>query len=122
MSNSIAFIAPYEKIGKLFSEICQEFNKKIIKIGYLEDGACQAAGLEEQGDIDVVISRGGTAIAIKRKVTDLPVVEVRIGGFDLIWVLHQARQETNRVAVVDFYPFTYGIKGSGDIMNMILKY
>ena len=122
MSNSIAFIAPYKKMGELFSEICQEFNKKIIiKIGDLEEGAHQAVELEEQGIIDVVISRGGTAIAIKRKVTNLPVVEVQVSGFDLIRVLHQARQETNRVAVVGFYPFTYGIKGLGDIMNIDIK-
>jgi len=122
MSYSIAFIAPYKKMGELFSEICQEFNKKIIiKIGDLEEGARQAVELEEQGAIDVVISRGGTAIAIKKKVTNLPVVEVQISGFDLIRALHQARKETNKVAVVGFYPFTYGIKGLGDIMNIDIE-
>ena len=122
MSCSIAFIAPYKKMGELFSEICQEFNKKIIiKNGDLEEGAHQAVELEEQGVIDVVISRGGTAIAIKRKVTELPVVEVQVSGFDLIRSLHQARQETDRVAVVGFYPFTYGIKGLGDIMNIDIE-
>jgi len=101
MSCSIAFIAPYKKMGELFSEICQEFNKKIIiKIGDLEEGARQAVELEEQGAIDVVISRGGTAIAIKKKITNLPVVEVQVSGFDLIRVLHQARKETNKVAIV----------------------
>jgi len=122
MSYSIAFIAPYKKMGELFSEICQEYNKNIIiKIGDLEEGARQAVELEEQGAIDVVISRGGTAIAIKKKVTNLPVVEVQVSGFDLIRVLHQARQETNKVAIVGFYPFTYGIKDLGDIMNVNLK-
>lgn len=122
MSYSIAFIAPYKKMGELFSEICQEYNKNIIiKIGDLEEGARQAVELEEQGAIDVVISRGGTAIAIKKKVTNLPVVEVQVSGFDLIRVLHQARQETNKVAIVGFYPFTYGIKDLGEIMNVNLK-
>jgi len=122
MSYLIAFIAPYKKMGELFSEICQEYNKNIIiKIGDLEEGARQAVELEEQGAIDVVISRGGTAIAIKKKVTDLPVVEVQVSGFDLIRVLHQARKETNKVAVVGFYPFTYGIKGLGDIMNIDIE-
>ena len=61
MPYTIAFISPYRKMGELFSEICQEFNKKIIiKIGDLEEGASQAVELEEQGVIDVVISRGGT--------------------------------------------------------------
>jgi len=122
MSYSIAFIAPYKKMGELFSEICQEYNKNIIiKIGDLEEGARQAVELEEQGAIDVVISRGGTAIAIKKKVTNLPVIEVQISGFDLIRALHQARKETNKVAIVGFYPFTYGIKDLGDIMNVNLK-
>ena len=122
MSYSIAFIAPYKKMGELFSEICQEYNKNIIiKIGDLEEGARQAVELEEQGAIDVVISRGGTAIAIKKKVTNLPVVEVQVSGFDLIRALHQARKETNKVAVVGFYPFTYGIKGLGDIMNIDIE-
>jgi len=122
MSYSIAFIAPYKKMGELFSEICQEHNKNIIiKIGDLEEGARQAVELEEQGAIDVVISRGGTAIAIKKKVTNLPVVEVQVSGFDLIRVLHQARQETNKVAIVGFYPFTYGIKDLGEVMNVNLK-
>ena len=122
MSYSIAFIAPYKKMGELFSEICQEYNKNIIvKIGDLEEGARQAVELEEQGVIDVLISRGGTAIAIKKKVTNLPVVEVQVSGFDLIRALHQARKETNKVAVVGFYPFTYGIKGLGDIMNIDIE-
>jgi len=122
MSNSIAFIAPYKKMGELFLEVCQEFNKKIIvKIGDLEEGARQAVELEEQGEVDVLISRGGTAIAIKKKVTELPVVEVQVSGFDLIRALHQARKATNKVAVVGFYPFTYGIKGLGDIMNIDIE-
>jgi len=109
-------------MGELFSEICQEFNKKIIiKVGDLEEGARQAVELEEQGEIDVVISRGGTAIAIKRKVTALHVVEVQVSGFDLIRALHQARKETKKVAVVGFYPFTYGIKGLGNIMNIDIE-
>ena len=120
--HSIAFVAPYKKMGELFSEICQEYNKNIIiKIGDLEEGARQAVELEEQEAIDVVISRGGTAIAIKKKVTNLPVVEVQISGFDLIRALHHARKETNKVAVVGFYPFTYGIKGLGDIMNIDIE-
>ena len=68
MSNSIAFIAPYKKMGELFSEICQEFNKKIIiKIGDLEEGARQAVELEEQGVIDVVISRGKLQLPLRKK-------------------------------------------------------
>ena len=118
---SIAFIAPYKKLGELFSEVCREINKDIsVVIGDLEEGARKAVKLEEQG-VDVLISRGGTAIAIKKKVTSLPVVEVQVSGYDLIRVLHQVQQETDRIAVVGFSPFTYGIEDLGDIMGLNLK-
>jgi len=118
---SIAFIAPYKKLGELFSEVCQEINKDIpVVIGDLEEGVRKAVELEEQG-VDVLISRGGTAIAIKKKVTNLPIVEVQVSGYDLIRVLHQAQQETDRIAVVGFSPFTYGIEDLGDIMGLNLK-
>lgn len=121
MNYSIAFIAPYKKLGELFSEVCQEINKDIpVVIGDLEEGAQKAVELEEQG-VDVLISRGGTAIAIKKKVTNLPIVEVQVSGYDLIRVLRQAQQETDRVAIVGFNPFTYGIGDLGDIMGLNLK-
>jgi len=121
MYYSIAFIAPYKKLGELFSEVCREINKDIpVVIGDLEEGARKAVELEEQG-VEVLISRGGTAIAIKKKVTNLPIVEVQVSGYDLIRVLHQAQQETNRIAVVGFSPFTYGIEDLGDIMGLNLK-
>ncbi len=110
MEYAIAFIAPYPKLAELFAEVSRELNKKIhIEIGDLEEGAHKAAQLEEEG-IDVVISRGGTAIAIKSIVTNLPVVEIQISGFDLIRALHQARRETDRIIVAGFYPYTFGIE------------
>ncbi len=71
--------------------------KLTICIGDLEEGARQAASLEGQG-FDVLISRGGTAIAIKETVTDIPVVEVQISGFDVVRTLHQAKQAATRIA------------------------
>ena len=121
MPYKIVFISPYKKMADLFSEVCQEFNKNIIvKIGDLESGAKKAIALEEQG-IDVIISRGGTAIAIKKKVFNLPVVEIQISGFDLIRALYKIREKTKKAAIVGFYPFTYGVEGLGSIIDMELK-
>ncbi len=121
MYHSIAFVAPYKKLGELFSEVCQEINKDIqVVIGDLEEGVRKAAELEEQG-VEVLISRGGTAIAIKKKLTSLPVVEIKVSGFDLIRALHKIREKTKKVAIVGFYPFTYGTEGLGNIIDMELK-
>ena len=119
---SIGCIAPYQELGTLFTEVCQELQKHIfIHVGDLEEGARQAVALEEQG-LDVIISRGGTAIAIKESVIDTPVVEVQISGFDVIRSLHNARQQhAEKIVVAGFDPFTYGVEGLGDIMGLNLR-
>jgi PAS domain S-box-containing protein len=121
MAYSIAFIAPYKKMGELFSDVCKELKKNIlIDIGDLEEGVSKAIELEEKG-YDVVISRGGTALAIRQRVTNLSVVEVQVSGFDLVRVLQQAKEHSNRIAIVGCHPFTHGIKGMGDIFGIDLK-
>lgn len=118
---SIGFIAPYAELGDLFAEVCQDLQKNIlIQTGDLEEGARKAVLLEEQG-LDVVISRGGTAIAIKKMVTDLPVVDVQVSGFDIIRTLHQAKQQAEKIAIVGFEPFTYEPEDLGEILGLALK-
>ena len=120
MPYSIGCIAPYQELGDLFSEVCRALEKKlVIRIGDLEEGASQAVSLEEQG-FDALISRGGTAIAIKEKVTDIPVVEVQISGIDVIRTLHQAKQVTKQIAIAGFEPFTYGLEGLDEILGVNL--
>lgn len=121
MSRSIAFIAPYKRLAELFSEVTRELGKEIhIEIGDLEEGARKAVELEEQG-FDVVISRGGTAVAMKETLTNLSVVEVQVSGFDLVRVLQEAKEYTDRIAIVGFNAFTDGIKGLGRLLDMKLK-
>ena len=121
MSHLIAFIAPYKKMGELFADVCKELNKDIlVEIGDLDEGVSKAIELEEKG-YDVVISRGGTALAIRQKVTNLSVVEVQVSSFDLIRVLQQAKEHTKRIAIVGFHPFTDGLRGIGDIFGIELN-
>lgn len=121
MNHNIVFIAPYKKMGEIFKEVADELGVNIpIYIGDLEEGADTAVKLEEKG-VDVIISRGGTALAIESRVMDVPVVGVNVSGFDLIRIIYQAKEETNRIAVVGFDPFTSGIKQLGDILDVDLK-
>lgn len=120
MKYSLGCIAPYPELAALIAEVGRELNRDIlIQIGDLEEGARQALQMEEQG-IDVVISRGGTAIAIKETVTDLPVVEVQVNGFDIIRALYKARRHANRIAIVGFEPFTYEPEDLGEMLGLDL--
>ena len=120
MKYSLGCIAPYQEFASLVTEVNDELDRDIlIEIGDLEEGARLALQMEEQG-LDVVISRGGTAIAIKETVTDLPVVEVQVSGFDIIRALHKARQQANKIAIVGFEPFTYEPEDLGEMMGLDL--
>ncbi|HEB32914.1 MAG TPA: AAA family ATPase [Spirochaetes bacterium] len=121
MTKPIAFIAPYKKLAELFDDVCRELKKDIhIEIGDLDEGVRKAVELEEKG-FDVVISRGGTAAAMKGELINLSVVEIQVSGFDLIRVLQQAKEHTDKIAIVGFNPFTDGIKDLGDIFNIELN-
>lgn len=121
MPHSIMFIAPYKRLGELFTETCQDLGVNIpVILGDLEEGAKKAVQLEEEG-VDVVISRGGTALAIKKEVMELPVVEVQVSGFDLIQVLHKARLQAEKIAVAGFAPFTHGIEVLEEILGIQLR-
>ena len=121
MKYNIAFIAPYKEMANIFSEVCRELNKEIIiKIGDLEEGVKQAMALKEQG-LDVIISRGGTAIAIEKKVTEIPIVKIQISGFDIIRAIHKIKKTTNKVAIIGFHPFTHGIEGLGRVLDIEIK-
>jgi PAS domain S-box-containing protein len=121
MKYNIGFIAPYRELADLFAEVGLEFNKKItIKIGDLEEGVKQAKELEKQG-VEVIISRGGTAIAIEKEIADIPVVKIQISGFDIIRAIHQIKKETNKIAIIGFHPFTYGIEGLGRILDIEIR-
>ena len=121
MLPKIVFIAPYKELGDLFSVTCRNLNKNIpCEIGDLQEGVKIASELEKMG-IDAVISRGGTAIAIKNKVKELSVIEIQISGFDLIRTIYQAKQETNKIVIAGFEPFTYGIEELGEIMAIDIE-
>jgi transcriptional regulator with PAS, ATPase and Fis domain len=121
MAYQIVFIAPYEKLAKLFSEVCCELNRCIpVEVGDLKEGVQIAKHLEEKG-VDVIISRGGTAIGIKHEVTDLPVVEVQVSTYDLVRTLHCAQQKTKKIAVCGCEPFTYGVKSLEEILDLELE-
>ncbi|HBY58122.1 MAG TPA: hypothetical protein DEG96_09770 [Candidatus Atribacteria bacterium] len=121
MKYNIGFIAPYRELADLFAEVCHEFNKKItMKIGDLEEGVKQAKELEKQG-VEVIISRGGTAIALEQEFSDIPVVRIQISGFDIIRAIHKIKNETNKIAIIGFHPFTYGVEGLGRILDIEIK-
>ena len=112
------FIAPSARLAETFSEAAQEQGKRIpVIVGELDEGVSRARELMKDG-IDVIISRGGTSLAIKRYIEDIPVVDVPVTILDVFRALEEAREHTDKVLVSGFRPFTAGIARWGHLFGI----
>ncbi|MQL53119.1 PAS domain S-box protein [Desulfofundulus thermobenzoicus] len=101
MRPKIALITPYSELGMLAGEVACELNESlVVKQAALEEAIQVVRKLEEE-NVDVIISRGGTA-AVIRKNTSIPVVLCEANTFDVLLALHQGKKFSNRVALFVF--------------------
>lgn len=115
--SKIAIIAPYEELSLLASRVSKELEEDIeIRTGDLSEGVAIAQQLIKEG-IKIFISRGGTATAIMAS-ENVPVVEIKISGFDIIRAISKAKEKGNRIGVVGFKNVIYGSQSLNEILDV----
>ncbi|MCI9202924.1 MAG: sigma 54-interacting transcriptional regulator [Lachnospiraceae bacterium] len=99
-------IAPYEGMKHLMRQAAarRENVELDIFIGDMEVGADIASRYSEH-DLDVIISRGGTAELI-RSVTSFPVVDIQLSVYDIFRSIKLAENYTSKYALVGFSAIT----------------
>jgi transcriptional regulator with PAS, ATPase and Fis domain len=116
----ITFLAPDEKILSTAQTALAQSHADIrIEQGLLSAGVEKARELINDGT-EIIISRGGTAKAIKETFPDIIVVELPITGFDILRTVHQARRLGRRVGVVAFASMILGIECLPPILDVEL--
>lgn len=119
MKPKLGFVAPYPHLVSLARELARKFNKNIfVKEGDLSEGVRLAGKMEESG-VEVIVSRGGTALVIKNQVT-IPVVEIRVTGLDILRALFKARKAEKKVGIIGFKNIIYGSENLGEILGIKL--
>lgn len=95
-------IAPYDGIKFLMEQIAAQRDdiELNVFVGDLEAGAAIATHSSAQ-DLDVIISRGGTAEMIRQK-TSFPVVDIPISVYDIFRSIKLAENYTSNYALVGF--------------------
>jgi transcriptional regulator, propionate catabolism operon regulatory protein len=89
---SMALITPYKYMGELFANIAKGYDiKAYVEVASLNEAADIANKLKNQ--VDVFLSRGGTAEYIKNSV-DTPVVSIPVTAFDIMRSVHYAKEIT----------------------------
>jgi PAS domain S-box-containing protein len=94
--SKIAFIAPDKQLFLQGKEIIQQLgleHKFHLYLARLNRGIRLAKKLQNE-DVDVIVSRGGTAQLIIESKVKIPVVEIPITGQDLAQVFHESKRIT----------------------------
>jgi PAS domain S-box-containing protein len=118
----IAFLAPNEEMQRVAQAVLANTHGEIeIRLGLLSEGVAIARQLADAGT-EIIITRGGTAAAIRDADLGVSVVEVPITGFDLIRAAEQARAYGPKVAVVAFPSMVMGIDCLGPILGIELHH
>lgn len=117
--NRLAIIAPDEELALLCKEVVKQMNYEAmisIRVGATNHGVALARMEKEKG-AEVIISRGGTAIMIRNEISEIPVIEIEVTAYDLIYSLSSARKLGNKVVVVGFENVFESIKGIDRVLQ-----
>lgn len=110
-------IAPYEGLKELIIELGRNQDFEIhVEVGDLEKGVELASHAVDEG-FDIIISRGGTAELIQRKVS-IPVIEIEVSGYDMLRVLTLVRDYPGKAAIVGFPPISEGAATVSQLLEM----
>jgi transcriptional regulator, propionate catabolism operon regulatory protein len=121
MMIKVLFIAPYPAMAVLIDECKNDANDLdvVVKVGNL-GSAVPLAKRAEQDGYDVIISRGGTAKLIE-EVTNLPVIDIHVSGYDMLRVLTLANEFPGKKAIVGFSNITLGAETITDILEIPIE-
>ena len=119
MLPAILFIATYTEMKTIAEQIVDEhkLNLKVVQ-GELFEGV-ERSREYIRAETEVIISRGGTAKLI-REAVDIPVVEVEVGGYDLLRCIFKHRDK--KIAVIGSDNVISGIKALEETMNLQIVY
>ena len=117
----IAFLAPDEDmLATARATLAKTHPDILLAHGLLSAGVRKARTLAREG-VEIVVTRGGTAAAIKEAQLGLTVVDVPITGLDMIRALEEARHCGRRIAVIAFPSMIMGIECLGPILDIDLR-
>jgi len=123
MDAKIIVTSPHAQFTELALESSQESGIKIRVVeAILEDAVEQAAEICGKEDIAVIVSRGGTALAISKAV-NVPIVAVETNDFDILIALWEARKYSERIAYLsyDYQIVPFDFESLIDILGVSVK-
>ena len=122
MNPNLVLIAPNDVLAGVAHVVIREgeFNCQVL-LGNLDQGAILARQAEKV-DVEAIISRGGTFLAIQKAVKNTPVVPINVSSIDLFDALHKASScladSKGWIGVVGYPNMIYDASSVGKHLNL----
>ncbi|MDQ0155011.1 sigma 54-interacting transcriptional regulator [Robertmurraya andreesenii] len=102
MKQNMIMTSGYPEMTKKIQKVANELGFQVTVVeGILKEAAYEVKNLVEKGNYEVVISRAGTAQAI-RELIDLPVVNSDSTHFDLVQAFIRAKKISNKICFITY--------------------
>ncbi|MBC7700538.1 propionate catabolism operon regulatory protein PrpR [Aquabacterium sp.] len=94
----------FRRINKMLQEVAPEFagqaTVEVLDVGF-EEAVARVKALHALRSIDVVVAAGSNGGYLRQHL-DMPVVLVKVGGFDLMQAMTRAKRLSSRVGLVTY--------------------
>ncbi|TMW72257.1 sigma-54-dependent Fis family transcriptional regulator [Alteribacter natronophilus] len=117
----ILVVAPYKGFADVFRKVGQQYGKELeIRTGNLGKGVEKALEGEAEG-FDIIISRGATAKLIRKSCT-IPVINVKITGYDILRTVALMRGYKGKVGIMSYFNVIQGADAIGKLLDFDLTF
>ncbi len=104
----ILFISPYLELAEIALKAIGDENDLDVEVTRMDEAVELALKAEKEG-CQVIISRGLTASKIRNSTIELPVIDIRIGGYDILMAYNEAKKIGAKVGIVDVEDVILGL-------------
>ncbi|TAK88742.1 MAG: PAS domain-containing protein, partial [Aquabacterium sp.] len=110
----------FKRINKMLQELAPDFADRasvdVLDMGF-EQAVSRVRDMQAQRPIDVVVSAGSNG-AYLRQHLDMPVVLVKVGGFDVMQALARARRVSHNIGLVTYEGMAPDLAPFAELLDM----
>lgn len=116
----MALIATYPKLAEVFLDLTENRNHIISYNIYASFEEAARTAQEMEDELDIILSRGGTAEYIRRSV-HIPVLSIPITPFDVIKAIHNLKPIPQSLALIHYHKNIRDIQAIADMFGIQIE-
>ena len=118
----ILVISPYPELAEIVLKVIGNADDVDVRVTRMDQAVELALQAEAQG-YQVIVSRGLTTSKILKSDVNIPVIDIRISGYDILRAYTEAKRLGDKVGIVDVEDVILGVCGFEKIVgDNLVKY